>query len=70
MPGDRGVRWQCPDRDCNWSFVGTAVAQHDAGPRCVCGRTMRRGDSVPAFQYLDFLREDPAEEEALEVEKE
>ncbi|HTZ49736.1 MAG TPA: hypothetical protein VMH20_19255 [Verrucomicrobiae bacterium] len=58
-----GIRWHCPNRDCNW----TVVAIPDAGeipaePRCICGRTMQRGDAVPAFHYLDFLRDDTADE--------
>jgi hypothetical protein len=52
-----GVRWYCPNRDC-WSFVATVPVSEEQGPRCVCGWRMKRGDTVPAFHYLDFLRED------------
>jgi len=68
MTASDGVRWYCPNRDCNWSFVGTTGT--DVAPHCVCGKQMRRGDAVPAFHYLDFLRESSVENEALEVEKE
>jgi hypothetical protein len=62
------VRWHCPNRDCNRTFVGIASGNGDRGPQCVCGRRMNRGSSVS--HYLDFLREGAAEEQEVETEKE
>jgi len=70
MSGGDAVRWYCTNRDCNWSFVGTTAIEGQAPPRCVCGRTMRRGDVIPALHYLDFLREDVSQEKVLGAEKE
>jgi hypothetical protein len=67
--GSNGIRWYCPNRDCSWSFVATIPVSEEQGPRCVCGWTMKRGGSVPAFHHLDFLREDSTIEETLETAK-
>ena len=64
-----GIRWYCPNRDCNWSLVATVPVSEEQGPRCVCGWTMRRGEAVPAFHYLDFLREESTMGETLVAEK-
>jgi hypothetical protein len=69
MSANDGVRWYCPNQDCNWSFVATALT-NDAAPHCICGRQMKRDDTIPAFHYLDFLREGVAGDEELGVEKE
>lgn len=69
MSGSRGVRWHCPSRECNWSFVATESGENEQ-PQCVCGKPMRRGDVVPVFSYLDFLRDGLSDEEALGMEKE
>lgn len=58
MGANDSVRWYCPNRDCNWSFVATIPVSDEQGPRCVCGWTMRRGEIVRTFHYLDFLREE------------
>ena len=70
MSGSNGIRWHCPNRDCDWSFVATTSIEGEAVPRCVCGRRMEKGDTVPAFQYLDFLREGVAGDEVIGAEKE
>jgi len=70
MSGNSGIRWYCSNRDCNWSFVGTTSGENAEAPQCVCGQTMRRGEAVPAFHYLDFLRDGLASEERLGAEKE
>lgn len=62
-------RWYCQSRDCNWSFVAQA-SEAGAVPHCVCGIKMKKGDTVPAFHYLDFLREETANDEASPSEKE
>jgi hypothetical protein len=64
------VHWRCPNRDCDWSFVEAAPGESAAAPECVCGRAMKRGDAVPAFHYLDFLREDSSSKEVIGLEKE
>ena len=64
-----GIRWYCPNRDCNWSFVAAIPVSEEQGPRCVCGWTMRRGETVPAFHYLAFLREESTMGETLVAEK-
>lgn len=69
MSATSGVRWYCPNRDCNWSFVAT-ITEDSGEPRCVCGSKMRRGDAVLVFHYLDFLGEDAGVDETLGVEKE
>jgi hypothetical protein len=63
MSGRNGIRWYCSSRDCNWSFVGTVSGENAEAPRCVCGRPMKCGETIPAFHYLDFLREDVQKEE-------
>lgn len=68
MSGSDGVRWHCPNPDCNWSLVTTQPVHNDSSPRCVCGRTMQRGDAIPAFHYLDFLR-DGLEQAAAHLDK-
>jgi len=71
MSNKDGIRWHCPDPDCNWTVVATSDAGESLRePRCVCGRTMQRGDAVPAFHYLDFLRDDTANGEEAEADKE
>jgi hypothetical protein len=62
-----GVRWYCPNQDCNWSFVAMAASASGLEPQCVCGTSMKREDAVPVFHYLDFLRESA---EAMQTEKE
>lgn len=70
MLSSEGVRWHCPNRDCNWSFVATAVEKSETGPRCVCGSTMKKEGAVPALHYLDFLREGLGDEVVTRTEKE
>jgi hypothetical protein len=70
MEASDSIRWYCPNRDCNWSFVTATPVSEERGPRCVCGWTMKRGQIVPAFHYLDFLREDSPLGEPLRSEKE
>jgi hypothetical protein len=69
MGGSDSVRWYCPNRDCNWSFVATIPLGQEQGPRCVCGWTMKHGESIPTFHYLDFLREDSMIGETLSEKK-
>ncbi len=68
MSESGSVHWYCPNRDCNWSFVGTDASE--AEPLCVCGRRMKRGAVIPAFQYLDFLRDGVGEDALRKTEKE
>jgi hypothetical protein len=70
MGASASIRWYCPNRDCNWSFVAAIPVSEERGPQCVCGWTMKRGEIVPAFHYLDFLREDFPLQEPLGSEKE
>lgn len=70
MPRRGGVHWHCPNRECNWSFVAGMPGDGEAAPRCVCGNLMREGEMVPAFRYLDFLREELNSEEKVGTEKE
>ena len=70
MSSRDGVHWHCSNRDCNWSFVATMPGEEEEAPRCVCGSVMEKGETVPAFQYLDFLREETMVEEEAGVEKE
>lgn len=70
MSDSNGIRWHCPNRDCDWSFVATTSIEGEAVRRCVCGRTMEKVDAVPAFQYLDFLREGLAGDGAIGAKKE
>jgi len=67
MSESNGVYWYCPNRDCNWSFVATHVSE--PAPLCLCGQRMKRGEVIPVFQYLDFLREGLGPDEA-DAEKE
>jgi hypothetical protein len=69
MAGSDSIRWYCPNRDCNWSFVAKVPVSEEQGPRCICGWTMKRGETVPVFHYLDFLREDSTIEETLRAGK-
>ncbi|HUN60704.1 MAG TPA: hypothetical protein VMU53_01885 [Candidatus Sulfotelmatobacter sp.] len=71
MSNGDGIRWHCPNRDCSWTMVATPGTDESATqPRCICGRTMQKGDAVPAFHYLDFLRDDTAEGEEAGADKE
>jgi hypothetical protein len=59
-----GMRWHCPNRDCDWSVLAQVPATGDAAPRCVCGTEMKRVEVVRVSTYLDFLRgPGPVEEE-------
>lgn len=58
MTNQDGVRWRCPNRDCDWCMVATMPIGAETTPRCVCGSVMEKAESVPAFRYLDFLRFD------------
>jgi hypothetical protein len=61
----------CPNQDCNWTMVATpGTNESSTEPRCICGRTMQKGDAVPAFHYLDFLRDDTAEGREAGAEEE
>lgn len=63
MANRDGVRWHCPDPRCNWTVVATpALAGSTAEPHCICRTTMHRGDALPTFHYLDFLRAETADE--------
>lgn len=70
MPRTGGVRWHCPNRDCNWPFAAGLPGAGEASPRCVCGSLMREQDVVPVFRYLDFLHEGRISEEKVGTEKE
>jgi hypothetical protein len=64
-----GMRWRCPNRDCDWSMVNQAAEPGSPAPRCVCGTEMKRVEVVRVFTYLDFLRgAEPADEEAWSKE--
>lgn len=63
MSNNERARWCCPNRDCNWSMVGTIAKEGESAPRCVCGSAMQRAEEVPVFTYLDFLRGETAIEE-------
>lgn len=64
------IRWHCPNRDCEWSLVTMTTEKLDDTPQCVCGKTMKRGTAAQAFQYLDFLRDGTATEQAVGPEEE
>lgn len=71
MSNKDGIRWHCPDQSCNWTVVATLDTDDNlTGPRCICGRIMKRGDAVPAFHYLDFLRDDTADGKDAGADKE
>jgi hypothetical protein len=64
-----GMRWRCPNRDCDWSVVAPTPVAGESAPRCVCGAEMKKVEIVRVFTYLDFLRgEGPVEEEAWSKE--
>jgi hypothetical protein len=71
MSNRDAIRWHCPDRDCQWTVVAIPDAQQDLQePRCICGRTMQRADVIPAFHYLDFLREEEVDRNDTGADKE
>jgi hypothetical protein len=70
MPVNEPVRWHCPNRDCNTWFVGKKSAAKETAPRCICGRTMRQEDGSAVFRYLDFLKQETTEAQAVAFEKE
>jgi uncharacterized protein (DUF433 family) len=47
-----------------------ATPAGETEPQCIGGRAMKRGELIPVFQYLDFLREQATEDAVLEIEKE
>ncbi len=64
-----GMRWRCPNRDCDWSVVAQAPVPGDGAPKCHCGAEMKRVEVVRVFTYLDFLRgTEPGEEEVWNKE--
>ena len=64
-----GMRWRCPNRDCDWSVVAHAPKPDDPAPRCICGTVMKKVEVVRVFTYLDCLRgEGPVEEEVWSEE--
>jgi hypothetical protein len=69
MNGSNGVRWLCPNRDCNTWFVQPVKKQNDAIPR-ICGSTMRREDGLSVLRYLDFLRDGTASSQEVVADKE
>jgi hypothetical protein len=70
MSDGDGVHWQCPNRDCCWSTVTTAVSNEKEVPRCVCGSQMKKQTGTQGFRYLDFLREGLTTQEKAGIEKE
>lgn len=70
MSGGNVVRWQCPNRECEWSLVATVMADEKDAPRCLCGSQMKKKTGTQGFRYLDFLREGMATEEEAGIEKE
>lgn len=70
MPNREMARWCCPNRDCNWSMVGTTAEDAEAPPRCVCGSEMQKVEAVPVFTYLDFLRGETAKEDEQGMKEE
>ena len=70
MASGDGVRWHCPNRECNWSMVATMTGESEVAPWCICGSQMQKAEIVPAFRYLDFLREDTVLEKETGLEEE
>lgn len=64
------LRWSCPNPACNWSRVAIVALPGETVPRCVCGERLRKSEPLPAFTYLDFLRERRPAEQIAEPGKE
>lgn len=70
MSNSERVRWRCPNRDCNWSTVPTVTSGSDPAPRCICGALMHKARLELAFNYLDFLHDEPAANKELRIKEE
>lgn len=62
--------WHCLNRGCERTLPATESDCDGEIRLCVCGSPMKRQTPPAVFSYLDFLREEPADDSRDRIGKE
>ena len=62
--------WHCLNRACERTLPAAGLDCEAEIRLCICGSPMKRQTQPAVFSYLDFLREEPADDSRDRIGKE